>query len=123
MYNQQTNFDGFQVPSGMMLVAAPQQQQTFPRVIEPSQQQTFPRVIEPSQQQMFPRVIEPSQQQTFPKVIEPYQQQQQTYPTVSQYNPSAVAHSNSFKTSRVAQPLSTHRIQPVDNMLQNNCIK
>jgi hypothetical protein len=115
MYNQQTNFDGFQVPQGMMLVAAPQQQQ---------QEQTFPRVIEPSQhQQPFPRVIEPSQyQQQFPRVIEP-SQQQQTYPTVSQYNPSIVAHSNSFKTNRVAQPQSTHKIQPVDNMLQNNCIK
>jgi len=39
MYYQQTTNDGFQVPPGMMLVPASQQQQpSFPRVIEPSQQ-------------------------------------------------------------------------------------
>ncbi len=98
MYNQQTNFDGYQVPPGMVLVAAPQQEQSYPRVIEAShQQQSYPRVIEASQQQ--PHAI------------------------VSQYQPSTVVHSNSFKTNRAVPPPSTHKIQPINNMLQNNCIK
>jgi hypothetical protein len=79
MSNQQTTFDGYQLPPGMMLVAAPQQQQ---------------------QEQSFPRTIEPSQHKT-----------------------STVAHSNSFKNNRIAPPPSAHKIQPINNMLQNNCIK
>ena len=93
MYNQQPNFDGYQVPPGMVLVAAPQEQ-AYPRVIESShQQQSYPRMIEPSyQQQSYPRTIEPSQTQ-------------QPRPTMSQYAPSA------------------HQVQPVNHTLQNSCMR
>lgn len=89
MSYQQTNPNGYQLPPGMMLVPAPQQQQ---------------------------------QEQSFPRVIEASHQQHQMHPTVTQYQPSTVAPSNSFRTSRVPPP-SDNKIQPVNHAFQNNCIK
>ena len=112
MYNPQASYDGYQVPPGMVLVAASQQQeQSYPRVIEAShQQQSYPRVIEAShQQQSYPRVIEASHQQP--------------HTVVSQYQPTPMVHSNSFKTNRGAHPPPAYKVQPVNNMLQNNCIE
>ncbi len=93
MSNQQTTFDGFQVPPGMMLVPAPQQQQ--------QQQQ---------QHQSFSRIIESSQQP-------------QTHPTVSQYKPPTVTQSNSFKTNKVAPPPSIYHSQPINHTQPPNCIE
>lgn len=69
MSNIQTSVNGFQVPPGMMLVPAPQQQ------------------------------IQPQ-------------------PTVSQYKPPTITHSNSFKHNKVAPPPSAHK---TNHALVNNC--
>ncbi len=97
MSYQPTLPDGYQLPPGMMLVAAPQQQ-------------PMPMYNGPSQQPM-PMYNGPSQQP-------------QVYPTISQYQPPTIINNNSLKNNKVAPPppTSMYHTQTASQPLPLNCI-
>jgi hypothetical protein len=110
MSHQQISMDGFQLPPGMMLVAAPQQQpqsqiySTIPQL--PLQMYS---TIPQQPLQMYPTI---SQQQIQP----------QMYPAMSQYQPHTMAHNTALKNNKVAPPPSSLNNQTVNQILPNNCI-